>query len=162
MCNCICYSAGVSHEQHHKADDGEGHSAHDESDEGLATAWHELMGSYHRLACVLDRELSSRHDITVSDFEVLQQLQLATPDGSMRMHDLAATVHLTQSALSRLVSRLERDGLVSRTMCTDDRRSVWTKITPAGAERYLAARPTQRALLREHASGNLSISPQPA
>jgi DNA-binding MarR family transcriptional regulator len=132
------------------------YSDSDHSDDGLARAWHELMGSYHRLSCVLDRELSARHDITVSDFEVLQQLYLAEPDRSLRMHDLAGHVHLTQSALSRLVSRLERDGLVSRTMCTDDRRSVWTKITPSGIERYHAARPTQRGLLREHAAGNLS------
>jgi len=134
----------------------------DHSDDDLARAWHELMGSYHRLSCVLDRELSVRHDITVSDFEVLQQLYLAEPDRSLRMHDLAGHVHLTQSALSRLVSRLERDELVSRTMCTDDRRSVWTRITPAGIERYLAARPTQRGLLREHAAANPSDNHQPA
>jgi DNA-binding MarR family transcriptional regulator len=116
------------------------------------------MGSYHRLACVLDRELTTTYGITVSDFEVLQQLYLATPDRSMRMHDLGANVHLTQSALSRLVSRLERDGLVSRTMCVDDRRSVWTEITATGIQRYLAARPTQRAILRQHADDDLAAA----
>jgi DNA-binding MarR family transcriptional regulator len=149
LCICICYSVDVDSDSH-------------DPDEDLARAWHELMGSYHRLSCVLGRELSTRHDITVSDFEVLQQLYLAEPDRSLRMHDLAGHVHLTQSALSRLVGRLERDGLVSRTMCTDDRRSVWTQITPAGVERYLAARPTQRGLLREHAAENLRDIHQPA
>jgi DNA-binding MarR family transcriptional regulator len=149
LCICICYSALV-------------YSDSDHTDDGLARAWHELMGNYHRLSCVLDRELSARHDITVSDFEVLQQLYLAAPDRSLRMHELAGHVHLTQSALSRLVSRLERDGLVERSMCTDDRRSVSTKITPVGIERYRAARPTQRALLREHAAENLNDNRQPA
>jgi DNA-binding MarR family transcriptional regulator len=124
------------------------------ADEDLARAWHALMGRYQRVTCTLDRELQAAHGISASDFEVLQQLY-AAPERSQRMHDLGENVHLTQSALSRLVARLERDGLVERCMCTEDRRSVWTSITPAGIERYLAARPTQRAILREHAGGCL-------
>ncbi len=118
------------------------------SDDDLARAWHELMGRYHRISCVLDRELEQAHGISGSDFEVLQQLAVNGDDGSLRMHELAGHVHLTQSALSRLVSRLERDGLVDRTMCVDDRRSVFTRITPAGRARFEQARTTQRGVLR--------------
>ncbi|MHA3703132.1 MarR family winged helix-turn-helix transcriptional regulator [Jatrophihabitans sp. YIM 134969] len=118
------------------------------SDDDLAREWHELMGRYHRISCVLDRELEQAHGISGSDFEVLQQLALHGDDGSLRMHELAGHVHLTQSALSRLVSRLERDGLVDRSMCPDDRRSVSTCITPAGRERFEQARATQRHVLR--------------
>ena len=63
---------------------------------------------------------------------------------SMRMHELGERVHLTQSALSRLIARLETDGLLERTMCVEDRRSVFAKLTPAGATRYQEAKPTQR------------------
>lgn len=129
-----------------------------DTDETLATAWHELMGRYHRVVCQLDRELQSAHGITLSDFEVLQQLHAAPADRSTKMHDLGEQVHLSQSALSRLITRLERDGLVERCMCTEDRRSVLTKITPAGVERYLAARPTHRAILREQAVGCIEQS----
>jgi DNA-binding MarR family transcriptional regulator len=122
------------------------------SDDDLAAAWHDLMGQYHRMTCRLNCELEAAHGISVSDFEVLQQLHDVGPKGTMRMHELAEHVHLSQSALSRLIARLEQDGLVERTMCTDDRRSVFTTITKAGIERYLAARPTQRAILREQAS----------
>jgi DNA-binding MarR family transcriptional regulator len=121
-------------------------------DDELAGAWHELMARYHRITCVLDRELSARHDLTISEFEVLQQLQ-AAEDGSMRMFELGENAHLTQSALSRLISRLEQDGLVERGMCVEDRRSVWAKITPAGARRYTEAKPTQRTVLRDQAAG---------
>ena len=117
-------------------------------DDRLATEWHELMNRYHRVTCALDRELTARHDLTVSEFEVLQQLASADCE-SMKMYELGDQVHLSQSALSRLISRLEQDGLVERGMCADDRRSVWAKLTAAGAERYLEAKPTQRAILRD-------------
>jgi DNA-binding MarR family transcriptional regulator len=121
------------------------------SDDELAAVWHDLMGRYHRAICTLDRELLANHRISASDFEVLQQLYEATPSRSMRLWELGDQVHLTQSALSRLIARLERDGLVERYMCPDDRRSVIAAITAEGVTRYSEAKPTQRAILREQA-----------
>lgn len=121
----------------------------DTTDE-LALEWHDLMARYHRLFCALDRELQSNHGISVSDFEVLQQLD-AAPEGTLRMHELGEQVHLTQSALSRLVAKLESEGMVKRALCTDDRRSVFASITSAGRKRYGQARPTQRAILQARA-----------
>jgi DNA-binding MarR family transcriptional regulator len=113
----------------------------------LAADWHDVLNRYHRTTCALDRALSSDHGITVSDFEVLQQLHGA--EGCVRMPELAEQVHLTQSALSRLITRLEKAGLVSRGVCQDDRRAIWTEITSAGTSCFEAARPTHRAILRE-------------
>jgi DNA-binding MarR family transcriptional regulator len=56
-------------------------------------------------------------------------------------------VHLSQSAASRLVARMERDGLVERTTCPDDRRAIFIALTEAGRRRYHEAKPTQRAVL---------------
>lgn len=123
-------------------------------EEQLAAEWHELLGRYHKTQCALDRALVTDHGLTVSDFEILQQLY-AAGDQMVRMHELADEVHLTQSALSRLISRLEKSGLVNRGTCEDDRRSVWTRITSAGRDRYLAARPTQRLILKQYAGGGL-------
>ncbi|GAB3129219.1 MarR family transcriptional regulator [Tsukamurella serpentis] len=125
-------------------------------DDALAEQWHRLMRDYTRLSCALDRALAA-HDLSSSEFEVLEQLARAdcakaTPSGKVRMSDLAEHVHLSQSALSRLVARLEKDGLATRSMCENDRRSVFTRITEAGAERYHQARPTQRAVLRAEAA----------
>jgi DNA-binding MarR family transcriptional regulator len=121
------------------------------SDEKLAESWHELMGRYNQLACRLDRELGAEHDLSSSEFEVLQLLNNSKPDGAVRMAELAERTHLSQSALSRLVSRLENDGLVCRNTCADDRRAQWTEITKEGRARFEAARPTHRKILREEA-----------
>ncbi|WP_415848742.1 MarR family winged helix-turn-helix transcriptional regulator, partial [Tsukamurella ocularis] len=114
------------------------------ADDALAEQWHRLMRDYSRMTCALDRALSA-HQLTSSEFEVLEQLERARSgalDGGekVRMADLAEHVHLSQSALSRLVARLEKDGLATRSMCESDRRSVFTAITDSGRARYDAAR----------------------
>ncbi len=119
------------------------------TEDRLARDWHDLMGRYHRVTCQLDRGLEAEHGISSSDFEVLQELHSANDECSLRMQDLAHRVHLSQSALSRLVSRLESDGLLNRAACADDRRSVYLTITAKGRALYEAARPTQRRILRE-------------
>jgi DNA-binding MarR family transcriptional regulator len=119
-------------------------------EDALASEWHDLMGRYHRITCALDRRLTAEHGLTVSDFEVLQQLYAPGPHfPQLKMNELCERVHLSQSAFSRLITRLEQAGLVERAICTEDRRSAYTRITKAGAERYLEARPTQREILRE-------------
>jgi DNA-binding MarR family transcriptional regulator len=65
------------------------------------------------------------------------------------MQELGEAVHLSQSALSRVVARLEHDGLASRGMCHEDRRGIYVCITDAGRRRYEAARPAHRAALAE-------------
>lgn len=117
-------------------------------DENLAQAWHELMSQYHRVSCVLDSTLEARHGISASEFATLERLAEARPEHAMKMSELGEHVHLTQSALSRLVARLEADGLVERAMCRDDRRCVFAALTPAGLAVYEAARPTHREVLR--------------
>ena len=125
-------------------------------DDALASEWHQLMGRYQRLMCALDRELGAAHDLSASEFEVLQQLVQAD-DCSLRMAALAESAHLTQSALSRLVSRLEGDGLVERRTCEQDRRSLFVALTADGKRRYADARPTQRRVLREEGSDCLPV-----
>jgi DNA-binding MarR family transcriptional regulator len=116
-----------------------------DSERELILAWRELLACHAAVSCELERALHD-HGLGVSDFEVLDRL-VDTEDGSHRMQELADAVHLSQSALSRLVSRLERDGLVARTMCADDRRCIYVALTELGRRRHAAARPIQRAVL---------------
>jgi DNA-binding MarR family transcriptional regulator len=115
----------------------------------LEGEWRELLSRHARCVCALDRELEANHGLGMSEYEVLDRL--ASGDAK-RVQELAGVTHLSQSALSRTVARLEKDGLVHRAMCPDDRRGVSVCLTPAGLERYEAARPTHRRVLEENLS----------
>jgi DNA-binding MarR family transcriptional regulator len=117
-------------------------------EEHLVESWRALADRHARISCALERVLQDEHDLGVSEFEVLERL--AAPDKDQhRMQDLADAVYLSQSALSRLIGRLESEGLVSRAICSEDRRGIYACLTDEGRSRYEAARPTQRRVLAE-------------
>ena len=114
------------------------------SPETVVSEWRDLLERHARATCALEHALKS-HDLGVSEYEVLERLA----EDTCRMQRLCGLVHLSQSALSRVVGRLESAGLVERAICPDDRRGIAARITPAGRERYEAARPTHRRVLEE-------------
>jgi DNA-binding MarR family transcriptional regulator len=73
-------------------------------------------------------------------------------DCSVRVHTIAEHVHLSQSALSRVIDRLEKHGLVRRGTCENDRRAIYAELTDEGRDRYEAARPTHREVLERELS----------
>jgi DNA-binding MarR family transcriptional regulator len=111
--------------------------------------WRELLARHATVSCALERELQAGHELGVSEYEVLERLAEIT-DCSARVQHLACEVHLSQSALSRVIARLEKAGLVERVMCTEDRRGIFVKLTSAGARRQSEAQPTHRAVLASH------------
>jgi DNA-binding MarR family transcriptional regulator len=114
--------------------------------DSVVTAWRE-MAACHAAACAaLERELGEQHGLGVSDFEVLERLA-ESEEHKFRAQDLAEAVHLSQSALSRLVDRLARHGLVERCGCEGDRRGVYVVLTEAGERRHTEAVPTHRGVL---------------
>lgn len=111
----------------------------------LVSEWRDLLARHVATACALDRELGEHFGLCMSDFEVLERLAEAAD--LLRVQELAEKVHLSQSALSRLIGRLEKAGLVERTMCDLDRRGIYVRLAPLGQERYEAARPLHREVL---------------
>lgn len=89
------------------------------------------------------------YDLALASFDVLQQLADA-PGGRLRMNDLADRVLLSRSGLTRLVDRLQREGLVERESCLHDARGLYAVLTPAGRERLRAAMPAYLATVREY------------
>jgi DNA-binding MarR family transcriptional regulator len=122
--------------------------------------WRELLARHADIGCALDRELQ-QHGLGMSEYEVLERLA-EIPDQSAKVQTIAKSVHLSQSALSRVIGRLESAGLVERLMCHEDRRAVNVKLTDEGLLRQTEAAPTHRRVLadRLHAPLLKSCEPQ--
>jgi DNA-binding MarR family transcriptional regulator len=114
----------------------------------LEERWRDILSVHARTMCEIDRALHP-HGLGASDFEVLDLLAADTrEDGEQcRVQNLVGRVHLSQSALSRLIGRLEKDGLVERSVCAEDRRGVWVTLTPKGRALHARVLPLQRDVL---------------
>jgi DNA-binding MarR family transcriptional regulator len=118
----------------------------DDAVEARAQGWRTLAALHARIEDRLQRELERDHQLSVSEYTVLDVL--ARQDGfHLRMTQLATAVVLSQSATTRLVTRLEERGLLSRYLCATDRRGIYTEVTPAGKQLLAAARPTHDSAL---------------
>jgi len=110
--------------------------------------WRELLARHADLTCALDRALQAGHSLGMSEYEVLERLA-ELPEQSAKVATIANSVHLSQSALSRVIGRLEIAGLVERHMCPADRRAVNVRLTDEGLQRQAEAKPTQRRVLAD-------------
>ncbi|MEU4670785.1 MarR family transcriptional regulator [Amycolatopsis sp. NPDC023774] len=118
----------------------------DDAVEARAQGWRTLAALHARIEDRLQRALERDHELSVSEYTVLDVL--ARQDGfHLRMNQLANAVVLSQSATTRLVTRLEDRGLLSRYLCPTDRRGIYTEVTVAGRELLDEARPTHDATL---------------
>jgi DNA-binding MarR family transcriptional regulator len=111
-------------------------------------AWRGLLRVHTALVKALDAELAAAHDLPLSSYEVLITLE-AAPGHKRRMAELADSVLLSRSGMTRLVDRLEREGLLARDTCTADGRGCFAVLTERGAELLAEARPTHLAGVRE-------------
>jgi DNA-binding MarR family transcriptional regulator len=116
------------------------------SEQELVQEWHGLLARHAAVHNALEHELQTQHGIGVNEFESLELLA-SSDHGKCRGQDLTNVVHLSQSAASRLVAKLERNGLVERVMCDLDRRGIFVVLTEEGRKRYREAKPTHRSVL---------------
>jgi len=117
------------------------------SDAELA-AWRGFLRVHAALAKQLDAELEASHGLTLSSYGVLINLQSA-PDKRLRMADLAERSLLSRSGMTRLVDRLEKQGLLARDHCVSDARGCFAVLTGAGEAWLAKARPTHLDGVRE-------------
>jgi len=117
----------------------------------LVDEWREILDRHARVSCALTHALEHQHGLGMSEFEVLERLA-NEGDCSVRVAEIADHVHLSQSALSRVIDRLEKHGLVQRGVCENDRRAIFAELTDDGRERYESARPTHREVLERELS----------
>jgi DNA-binding MarR family transcriptional regulator len=115
---------------------------------GELRAWRGLLRAHACLAKRLDAELEQAHGLPMTSYEVLHHLEEAS-GGRMRMCELAEEAQLSRSGLTRLVDRLERDGLLERCSCEHDARGSYACLTGTGRERLQEARGTHLAVIRQ-------------
>ena len=112
------------------------------------TAWIRFL----RAHAALTRELSSRleavHELTLSDFDVLVQLYYAE-GRRMRRIDLARSVLLTASGITRLLDGLESGGLVAKERCDSDARVTYAVLTHAGVRKMEEVRESHLSDIEE-------------
>ena len=111
-------------------------------------AWRGMLRVHTALLRALDTELDAAHGLPLTSYDVLIYLQHA-PQKRLRMAELADSVLLSRSGVTRLVDRLEREGLLVRDACDDDGRGLYAVLTRKGEELLERARPTHLAGVRE-------------
>jgi DNA-binding MarR family transcriptional regulator len=120
----------------------------------LAT-WIAFLRTHSAIKRRLNADLLEGHDLTLTDYEVL--LRLANAEGRlMRRVDLADSVQLTASGITRLLDGLERAGYVEKAACASDARVSYAKLTDAGAEKLAEASTTHLAGIDELFNGRFS------
>ena len=111
-------------------------------------AWRGFLRVHSALVKALDAELLAAHGLPLTSYEVLINLQ-AAPGRRRRMAELADSVLLSRSGTTRLVDRLERDGLLERDTCDSDGRGCFAVLTDRGEEVLSKARATHLEGVRE-------------
>lgn len=117
-------------------------------DEDEMRAWHSFLAAGALIYRRVDQQLKDAVGLSHPQYEILVRLA-ATPDGELRMTELADTVLTSKSGLTYQVTQLEKAGLVARRSCPSDVRGVLAVLTEAGRRRLEQAAPGHVALVRE-------------
>lgn len=103
-----------------------------------STAWRALIIAFTRMRAVLADEMDAAVAMPLERYEIL--LMLSQADGAaMRPSQIADGQRISRSGATRLIDRLERDGLVERRSCDTDRRGSLVALTTQGEEAFRTA-----------------------
>jgi DNA-binding MarR family transcriptional regulator len=119
--------------------------------------WVLFLRSHAAITRELSAQLQQEHGLTLNDYEVLLHLSHA-PGGMLRRIDLAQSVLLTASGITRLLEGLEKAGFVCKETCASDARVSYAKLTDAGAAKLHAAAETHLRGVRDLFLGRYSGS----
>lgn len=118
-------------------------------------AWRAFMRAHAIVTRKLECELLAQHQISLPEYTVLLRL-LEAPDRRLRMTDLAEGVFLSRSGMTRLVDRMQKDGLIDRAICESDLRVTYAQLTDRGYQRLKECSGTHLRGIRQHVTGKLA------
>ena len=115
--------------------------------------WRDLLRAHVALTSILEKELDEERQLPLTWYDVLVNLNAA--GGRLRMQELARSVLLSKSGLTRLVDRMETAGLVTRQACSVDRRGTEAVMTEEGERALREAAPIHIRGVEEHFATHL-------
>jgi DNA-binding MarR family transcriptional regulator len=118
------------------------------SPDARIAAWISFLRAHAAVTRELSARLEARHGLSLRDYDVLVQLYFA-PERRMRRVDIARTVILTPSGITRLLEGLEHAGWVAKQQCESDARVTWAVLTDTGLAKFEEARTTHLADIEE-------------
>jgi DNA-binding MarR family transcriptional regulator len=102
------------------------------------SAWVAFLRGHASLTRSLNAQLVADHGLTINDYEVLLRLSHA-PERKLKRVELAQSVLLTPSGITRLLDGLEAAGWVEKASCASDARVTYAVLTDAGHEKLQVA-----------------------
>lgn len=110
-------------------------------DQSKLEAYRLILTANARLLKRIDSDMLAAGKLPLDWYDVLLTLRYA-PDRRLRMHELAESILLSRSGLTRHLDKLEEEGLIERVRCKSDRRGVWAAMTDKGAAALRDSWPT--------------------
>lgn len=95
--------------------------------------WRSFIEAHSSIMRTLEQAMQEEHGVPLTWFDVLLHLEEA-PEGRLRLGELAQSVILTRSGITRLVDRMVKAGMIRREPCPDDRRGHFAVITQKGKD----------------------------
>ena len=118
-------------------------------DQRQLRAWQIFLTTHARVIEQIERELAEADELPLSSYDVLLAL-VEAPNRRLRMHELAEAIVLSRSGLTRLVDRLEQDGLLKRDRSGPDRRATYAVLTLKGFRAFRRAWPVYAQGIRKY------------
>ncbi|MBT8214754.1 MAG: MarR family transcriptional regulator [Acidimicrobiia bacterium] len=125
------------------------------SDSDRIEAWRLMITAQRRLTDRLGEELENKFDLPLEWYDVMLHLY-EQPDRHMRMHELAESLLVSRSALTRFIDKVEGAGFVERLPAYEDGRGTYVALTDAGLEAFTQAGRVHRSGILEHFGAHLT------
>lgn len=121
----------------------------------MLAAWARLLRAHASATRELSSQLQAEHGLTINDYECLLLLSHAE-GGAMRRIDLAGSLLLTPSGVTRLLDGLQAAGYVCKGACTSDARVSYAVLTDEGRRKLEEASQSHLASVAELFGGRFS------
>lgn len=114
-------------------------------------AWRAVVTSHAAVTERVQKAFAAGDLPPLSWFELLWAVK-RTSDGLPKMSELAEWLTLSRGGITKLVDRLQDAGYIERVSCSEDRRSLYAQLTPAGERMVEEMRAVYAAEVERHLS----------